>query len=76
VVIKTLEIVMKKYEILSIEPSDLPHHWVVSFKFDGGKIEKEAIEALDSYEVFVKFRNQMIKQAKSKSKKEMGDGEQ
>jgi hypothetical protein len=57
---------MKKYEILSIEPSDLAHYWVVSFKFDGGEMEKEAIEALDSYEAFIKFRNKMLIQTKIK----------
>ena len=55
---------MNKYEIISIEPSDLAQYWVISFKIANGAIEKEAIEASDPHEAFVKFRNQMIKQHK------------
>ena len=55
---------MKKYEVISIEPSDLAQYWVISYKIGNGEIEKEAIEAIDSNEAFVKFRNQMIKQQK------------
>jgi hypothetical protein len=55
---------VKKYEVISIEPSDLAQYWVVSYKIGNGEIEKEAIEAIDSNEAFVKFRNQMIKQQK------------
>ena len=55
---------MKKFEVISIEPSDLAQYWVVSYKIGNGEIEKEAIEAIDSNEAFVKFRNQMIKQQK------------
>ena len=55
---------MQKFEVISIEPSDLAQYWVISYKIDNGEIEKEAIEAIDSNEAFVKFRNQMIKQQK------------
>jgi hypothetical protein len=41
----------------------------VSFKLDGGKTEEEPIEALDSNEAFLKFRNQMTIQAKIEVKK-------
>ena len=67
--LQTPELAMKKYEILSIEPSKLAHIWVVSFKLDGGKTEEEPIEALDSNEAFLKFRNQMTIQAKIEVKK-------
>jgi hypothetical protein len=56
---------VKKLEVISIEPSDLAQYWVVSYKIGDGEIEKEAIEALDSGEAFIKFRNQMIKQHKA-----------
>jgi hypothetical protein len=56
---------VKKFEVISIEPSDLAQYWVVSYKIGNGEIEKEAIEAFDSNEAFIKFRNQMIKQHKA-----------
>jgi len=56
---------MKTFEIISIEPTNLANHWVVSFKIAGGKIEKESIQAYDSNDAFIKFRNQMIKQFKA-----------
>jgi hypothetical protein len=59
---------VKKFEIISIEPSDLAQYWVISYKIGNGEIEKEAIEAIDSNEAFVKFRNQMIKQHKALAK--------
>ena len=59
---------MQKFEVILIEPSDLAHYWVVSYRIGDGEIEKEAIEALDSNEAFVKFRNQMIKQHKALAK--------
>jgi hypothetical protein len=55
---------VKKFEVISIEPSNLAQYWVISYKIGNGEIEKEAIEAIDSNEAFVKFRNQMIKQQK------------
>ncbi|WP_353431930.1 hypothetical protein [Polynucleobacter sp. MWH-UH23A] len=59
---------MKKFEVISIEPSDLAHFWVVSYKIGDGEIEKEAIEAIDSNEAYIKFRNMMIKQFKNRNK--------
>ena len=59
---------VKKFEVISIEPSDLAHFWVVSYKIGDDEIEKEAIEAIDSNEAFIKFRNMMIKQFKNKNK--------
>lgn len=56
---------MKTFEIISIDPTNLANHWVVSFKITGGKIEKEAIQAYDSNDAFIQFRNQMIKQFKA-----------
>lgn len=60
---------MKKYEIISIEASDLAHYWVVSYILTDGEIQKVAIEALDPNEAFIKFRNEMIMQSKIKFKK-------
>ncbi len=59
---------MKNYEIISIEPSNLAHYWVISFKINGEEIEKETVEALDPHEAFIKFRNQMIMESKSQCK--------
>ena len=59
---------VKKFEVISIEPSDLAHFWVVSYKIDDNEIEKEAIEAIDPNEAFIKFRNMMIKQFKNRNK--------
>ena len=59
---------MQKFEVILIEPSDLTHYWVVNYRIGDGEIEKEAIEAFDSNEAFIKFRNQMINQFKALSK--------
>jgi hypothetical protein len=56
---------MTEYEVISIEPTDLGKYWVITYKTAEGQIEKEVVEALDSYEAFVVFRNQMIKEAKA-----------
>jgi len=45
----------------------LANYWVISFKIAGGKVEKESVEAHDSNEAFIKFRNQMIKQFKAEN---------
>ena len=58
-------IAMKKFEVVSIEPSELAHYWVISYKISNGEIEKQAIEAYDSNHAFIKFRNEMIKQNKA-----------
>jgi hypothetical protein len=62
------KLAMQKFEVILIEPSDLAHYWVVSYRIGDGEIEKEAIEALDSNEAFIKFRNQFINQFKVPSK--------
>ena len=59
---------MQKFEVILIEPGDLAHYWVVSYRIGDGEIEKEVIEALDSNEAFIKFRNQIINQFKALSK--------
>jgi hypothetical protein len=56
---------VKKFEVISIEPSDLAHFWVISYKLGDGDIEKQAIEAYDPNHAFLKFRNEMIKQHKA-----------
>ena len=56
---------MKKYEIVSIEPTDLGKYWVISYKTKDCEIEKGVVEALDSHEAFIKFRNQMIQASKA-----------
>lgn len=57
---------MKKYKVISIEPTDLGKYWVITYKTAEGHIEKESVEALDSNEAFIVFRNQMIKEAKAR----------
>ena len=56
---------MKTFESISIEPTKVANYWVISFKIAGGKIEKESIQAYDSNDAFIQFRNQMIKQFKA-----------
>ena len=58
---------MKTFEIISVEPTKFANYWVISFKIAGGNIEKEDIQACDSNEAFIKFRNQMIKQFKAEN---------
>jgi hypothetical protein len=55
---------MKKYEIISIEPTVLGNQWVITYQTTDGKTDKESIEAVDSHAAFIKFRNQMINEAK------------
>ena len=55
---------MNKYEVISIEPSALGNQWVITYRTADGKIDKESIEAVDSHAAFIKFRNQMINEAK------------
>jgi len=55
---------MKEYEIISMEAS-LGKYWVVTYKLPSGEHESETIEALDSSEAFIKFRNLMIQRAKN-----------
>ena len=56
---------MKKYEIISIEPTDLANHWVITFRMGNGGIDKESVVAIDSNDAFIVFRNQMIKKSKA-----------
>ena len=58
----------QQIEVILIEAGDIAQYWVVSYRIGDGEIEKEAIEALDSNEAFIKFRNQMINQFKVLSK--------
>lgn len=57
---------VKKYEVLSIEPTDLANHWVISYQTANGLTDKQSVIALDSNDAFIVFRNQMIKEAKVK----------
>ena len=59
---------VKKYEIISIEPTDLINHWVITYRAANGLTDKQSVMAMDSNEAFIVFRNQMIKEAKAKVK--------
>ena len=50
----------KSYEIISIENS-YGKYWLVTYMNKNGQRDAETIEALDSNEAFIKFRNLMIK---------------
>jgi len=54
-----------EYVILSIEPTNLGGHWVITYQNPQGITEQESIQALDSYEASVKFRNQKIQESKA-----------
>ena len=56
---------MKNYEVISIEPTDLGKYWIITYRTADGHTERESVEALDSHEAFIVFRNQMIKEAKA-----------
>jgi hypothetical protein len=60
---------VKKYEIISIEPTDLANHWVITYRIGNGYIDKQSVMAIDSNDAFIVFRNQMIKEAKAKVKR-------
>jgi len=55
---------MKKYEVISIEPTALGNQWVIAYRTADEKTDKESIEAFDSHVAFIKFCNQMINEAK------------
>jgi hypothetical protein len=57
---------MKKYVVISIEPTDLANHWVINYRLANGSIDKQSVIAMDSNDAFIVFRNQMIKEAKVK----------
>ena len=54
---------VKKYEVISIEPTDLANHWVITYRIGNGHIDKQSVMAIDSNDAFIVFRNQMIKEA-------------
>jgi hypothetical protein len=55
--------------ILSIEPTEVGHYWVITYQNFQGITEQESISALDSHEASIKFRNQKIQEAKAKAVK-------
>jgi hypothetical protein len=59
---------VKKYEIISIEPTDLANHWVITYRTANGSTDKQSVMAIDSSDAFIVFRNQMIKETKAKVK--------
>jgi len=59
---------MKKYDVISIEPTDLANHWVITYRMSNGAIDKESVVAIDSNDAFIVFRNQMIKKSKAAMK--------
>ncbi|QWE26711.1 hypothetical protein [Polynucleobacter sp. AP-Ainpum-60-G11] len=59
---------MKKFDVLSIEPTDLGNHWVITYRIANGEIDKQSVIAIDSNDAFIVFRNLMIKEAKAKAK--------
>jgi hypothetical protein len=59
---------MKKFDVLSIEPTDLGNHWVITYRIANGEIDKQSVMAIDSNDAFIVFRNLMIKEAKAKAK--------
>lgn len=56
---------MKKYDVISIEPTDLANHWVITYRMGNGDIDRESVVALDSNDAFIVFRNQIIKKSKA-----------
>ena len=60
---------VKKYEVISIEPTDLANHWVIAYRTANGLTDKQSVVAIDSNDAFIVFRNQMIKEAKAKVKR-------
>lgn len=59
---------MKKFDVISIEPTDLGNHWVITYRIANGEIDKQSVMAIDSNDAFIVFRNLMIKEAKAKAK--------
>ena len=60
---------VKKYEVISIEPTDLANHWVITYRTAKGLTDKQSVVAIDSNDAFIVFRNQMIKETKAKIKR-------
>jgi hypothetical protein len=59
---------VKKYEIISIEHTDLANHWVITYRKANGLTDKQSVVAIDSNDAFIVFRNQMIRETKAKVK--------
>ena len=59
---------VKKYEVISIEPTDLANHWVITYRTANGSTDKQSVMAMDSNDAFIVFRNQMINEGKAKFK--------
>ena len=57
---------IKKYEVISIEPTDLAYHWVITYRTANGFTDKQPVMAIDSNDAYIVFRNQIIKGAKAK----------
>jgi hypothetical protein len=55
-----------EYVIQSIEPTNLGGYWVITYQDPQGITGQESIQALDSYEASIKFRNQKIQESKAK----------
>ncbi len=60
---------MKKFDVILIEPTDLSNHWVITYRIANGPIDKQSVEAMDSNDAFIVFRNLMIREAKAKARK-------
>ena len=60
---------VKKYEIISIEPTDLANHWVITYRTANGLTDKQSVVAIDSNDAFIVFCNQMIRETKAKVKR-------
>jgi len=59
---------VKKYEVISIEPTDLANHWVITYRMGNGDIDRQSVVGIDSNDAFIVFRNQMIKNSKVRAK--------
>ena len=59
---------VKKYEVISIEPTDLANHWVITYRTANGSTDRQSVMTANSNDAFIVFRNQLIKDAKAKVK--------
>ena len=59
---------VKKYEVISIEPTDLANYWVITHRTANGSTDGQSVMAANSSDAFIVFRNQQIKDAKAKVK--------
>ncbi|MEY3418859.1 MAG: hypothetical protein RJA46_630, partial [Pseudomonadota bacterium] len=44
---------MKKFDVLSIEPTDLGNHRVITYRIPNGEIDKQSVMAIDSNDAFI-----------------------